>query len=303
MPKALTLRKRVAYALEALALLIAFTIFRLLPLSAASFVGGWIARRIGPFLRWHRVATANLAMALPEYDSHQREHMLRDMWDNLGRTLAEYPWLGSQVLANRIRIDDESRELLAAIAASEQPILLGGGHFANWELIPLIGALYNIESSAVYRHINNPYIDRMIYRIRSRYAKKLYPKGKKGAVETLRAMRDGGSVGLLIDQKMNDGVSIPFFNHPAMTAPAIADLALKYNAPIFLVTLRRMQGCHFQAQLIPYSPESPFTAPSKATGDDRETILTTLNAQIEAHIRTCPAQWLWVHQRWGKVKV
>jgi KDO2-lipid IV(A) lauroyltransferase len=154
----------------ALALGLAFSVFRLLPLDAASALGGRIGRLVGPRLKWHRIAKANLERVWPEHSVQQRDEILMAMWDNLGRNLAEYPWLGSKKLMQRIDLSSLP-EVLPSNA------IFAAGHLGNWELAPLAGHLLGLPLTLIYRRINNPLIESMIYRLRRPYCAGLYPSG------------------------------------------------------------------------------------------------------------------------------
>ena len=122
----------------------------------------------------------------------------------------------------------------------------------------------------------------------------MFPKGPKGSIKMLRALKEGHSLAMLVDQKMNDGIAVPFFGRDAMTAPAIAEFALRYDMPLIPARVIRTQGAHFKATIYP-----PLTC--KKTGDTEKdvlTIMTTVNATLESWIRENPEQWFWVHKRW-----
>ncbi len=124
----------------------------------------------------------------------------------------------------------------------------------------------------------------------------MLPKGGQGAVRLLRAIKNGQSLAMLVDQKMNDGIAVPFFGRDAMTAPAIAEFALRYDMPIIPVRVVRTKGCHFEATVYP-----PLEY--EKTGDEEKDsliIMTKINALLESWIREHPAQWFWVHKRWPK---
>lgn len=305
--KASSLWQTMRHAIEASLLCLLFLFFRLVPLSLASRCGGKLGRIVGPKLRWHKIARTNLINHMPELDDRQRQQVLTAMWDNLGRTFAEYPWLGSQQLAQRITYSDSAKTLFENISNAKKPVIFASGHIANWELLPFISHLHDMDITLIYRHLNNPFAERLIYSIRKRYCPKLFMKGKTGARETVNALKSGTHIAMLVDQKMNDGTSIPFFGTPAMTAPAIANLALKYKAPIVMCHLVRTHGCNFTLDLQPLSPHSGEAQPHNlalpdSTHNTVESVLMTINTTLESWIRQHPAQWLWVHQRWGKIK-
>ena len=107
-------------------------------------------------------------------------------------------------------------------------------------------------------------------------------------------MRRGGHVSLLADQKLNEGIAVPFFGRPAMTAPALALLALRFGCAILPARVERLRGARFRLTLYP-----PLDMPRSGDRDgDVMTIMTAVNATLEAWISERPEQWFWVHSRW-----
>lgn len=274
---------RIAALPAALALGTFFALFRTLPLDVASALGGWIARKIGKYLKWHRVAEANLRAIYPTKTESEIQQILRDMWDNLGRNLAEYPCLSSKKLQSRIEFENPYLPPAAIFAAA---------HLGNWEVAPLGAFLHDVPMTLIYRRVNNPLVEKMIYAIRSRHCAGLYPKGKRGAAEVLRALKAGRALGLLIDQKMNDGIEVPFMGRPAMTAQATAELALRFEVPIVMARVVRLHGANFRMETKPLEFGAEET-PAE--------IMLKINQQLEQWINEFPAQWLWIHRRWGKI--
>ncbi len=281
----------IRYALEAMAVGLLFAVLRLLPLDAASALGGFISRNIGPFMRAHETARKNLAMAFPDLPEEKRREIIAGMWDNLGRTAAEMPHLIGVSLMRRINATG-----LENLPKPGQGAIFISGHLGNWEITYPIAHAHGIPTVLIYRHINNPFIDRMVGNIRARHSTDRFSKSSGGSIRMLRAIKSGESLAMLVDQKMNEGIPVPFFGRPAMTAPAVAQLALRYDLPIIPARVVRTGGCHFEGTLYP-----PLTY--EKTGDEEKdalAIMTAINALLESWIREHPEQWFWVHQRWPK---
>jgi KDO2-lipid IV(A) lauroyltransferase len=277
--------------LEFIALCLLFIAFRSLPLDMASGIGGFMARSVGPFLRAHKTAIANLSAIYPNMDKEKKRKLLMSMWDNLGRVAAELPHLPGKTLFERITIHG-----LENLPKQGEQVLFFSGHIGNWELLSPTAFRNGTVLSGIYRKANNPLVDAMITRIRATQATDLFPKGPSGAVKFVRSIKAGHSIAMLIDQKMNDGISVPFFKKPAMTAPAIAEFALRYNMPIVPARVIRTQGSHFAATIYP-----PLVF--EKTGDQQKDVLaimTQINQTLESWISEHPEQWFWVHKRWPK---
>jgi Kdo2-lipid IVA lauroyltransferase/acyltransferase len=288
------IKRYLSHPLQGLASHIFFLLVQFLPISWASAIGGWLGRTIGPGLGLTRRARKNLAIAFPELSTDEMERLVLKMWDNLGRTVMEYPLLG------RIRTQGANPhvEIIRAknidlMRDDDKPGIFFSGHIANWEIPAICISAHGLTSHLVYRAPNNPYVEKLFQR---RHLKDgtLIPKGAKGARIALKALAQGGHLGMLVDQKMNDGIAVPLFGHDAMTAPALAQFALKFNCPVIPIRVERLQGVKFRVTCFP-----PLEI--KPSGDrqaDILTITTEVNRILESWIREQPAQWLWLHNRW-----
>ena len=292
----MTLAQRVEAALVRAAL----ALVRALPAVAASDLGGAVARTLGPLLPVSRVAETNLRHALPELDATARRRVIRRMWDNLGRTVAEFPHLPAlRECPAGPGWEIEGAELLRALAARGGAAIFFSGHIGNWELLPPAAAAYGVAFASVYRAAKNPLIDAVITDLRASatgVAMPRYPKGAAGARQTLAHLAAGGRVAMLMDQKMNDGIPVPFFGRTAMTAPALAALALRFRCPVIPAHVERLGPARLRIIV-----EAPLDLP--ATGDraaDIASLTGTVNATLERWIRGCPEGWLWLHHRWPR---
>jgi KDO2-lipid IV(A) lauroyltransferase len=289
------LRRWLFYPAQAAVVYPLYALFTALPVDWASALGGAIARLVGPWLPLSARARRNLERALPELTPAQRRTIVRGMWDNLGRMLAEHPHLERLWRHTPDRIELVGAEHLpAADHPGRPPVLLIGGHIGNWELLPAGAAHFGMTLTMIYRRPNNPLINRLMTAGRHAGHGHLVPKGREGARALVATLARGGTVGLLVDQKMNDGVAIPFFGRPAMTAPAVAQLALKFRCPVIAVRTERLSGARFRLSVLP-----PLPLPDSGDRDaDIRSLLLQINGVLETWIRDRPEQWLWLHRRW-----
>jgi KDO2-lipid IV(A) lauroyltransferase len=286
-------RRQAAHLAEAALLVSVTAVFAALPLDWASALGGRIARLVGPRLGVSRRALGNLARALPENDAAENRRILLGMWDNLGRSLAEHPHLARICAPASGRVEIVNGAALAALPAGGRSALLFSGHFANWEVGPsTIHRLLGDSLLSVYRAANNPWVDRL--QRRRLPARRAVAKGAEGGRELLRHLRRGGHVAMLVDQKQNDGIAVPFFGEAAMTAPALARLGQRFDCPIVPVRVERLEGARFRFTVLP-------ALATAATGDgaaDVMAVMTRVNGVIEDWVRARPEQWVWLHRRW-----
>ncbi len=287
--------------LETLGARLLLALFHALGPVRASNLGGGVARRVGPMLPVSRVADINLRLALPELDAAGRRRVIRGAWDNLGRTVAEFPHLGG------LRRDAPAGpgweavgiEHLAPLVAQGGPGIFFSGHLGNWEMLPVACAAGGVPLASMFRAASNPDVDTLIRSLRRQAVGvdvPMFPKGANGARQAVSHLRAGGFLGLLMDQKMNDGIEARLFGRPAMTAPALALLALRFRCPVIPGYVERIGPARFRLVCEPPLP-LPNSGDSRA---DIQAITQALNDTLERWIRARPESWLWMHRRWPK---
>lgn len=280
--------KKARYLFEAIMVLILFGFFKIMPAAWASNCGGWLGRTIGPRLATSRKALRNIQNALPNED---HEAILNGMWDNLGRTFAEYPHLKT-LAKNNV-------ELIGAVHlsdAKENAAIIFAAHLANWELCPLAPALQNgFLTHSIYRAPNNPLIDKLLMKCRHLGGKLTpIPKSKSGTRQIVKRLINKDHLGFLIDQKYNEGTPVPFFHAPAMASPAYIQLAQKFDCPLIPAQIERTKGANFKVTIHP-----PVDTKDKS---EKQLLLET-HKMMENWIKARPAQWLWLHRRWDSAKL
>ncbi len=296
-PASMPFADRLRYGAEAAAFFTGIGFFRLIGLNASSAVGGFVGRHV--FYRVRGImnrARDNLRHAFPEKSEAEREEIVREMCDNLGRTVAEYAHLDKLSLHGPDpRLSVANFEIAQAAVDKGKGVMFFSGHFANWEVMPFAAAQVGFEGGEVYRPQNNPYIDRWLVAQRMKNGPKdQIAKGVQGTKRIFTLLRKGKSILLLTDQKTNEGIAAPFFGREAMTTPAPAMLALKLGAVLLPASNERLKGSRF---CMTVHPPVEFTP----TGDDeRDVYLLTcaINDAIEKCVRARPSQWLWIHRRW-----
>lgn len=271
------------------------------PARASSFAGRF-CRLVGPLLPPSRIADKNLRMAMPELDATQRAHIVRGVWENLGRTVGELPHL-SRLKENTPSgpgFEVQGAEYLEEQARLGGAVLFVSGHIGNWEMLPPGVARHGTPFASFYRAAGNPLIDSMIRTLRDTAMAPtpmpLFAKGARGAREALAYVSKGGRLGMLVDQKMNDGVEATFFGQPAMTAPALAAMALRYRCAVIPGYVERLGPARLRIVV-----EPPMALPD--TGDkqqDLRLLVQQVNDRLESWIRRRPESWLWLHRRWPK---
>lgn len=284
----------VGYRLEAAAVFVFMTLMRMLPVEAASGLVGGLMRRVGPMLGGSKKALRNIERAFPDMPEGERRRVLADAWENFGRTMAEYVHL--KRIADRFEehVEMVGGEHLTAMATDGRPGIAVTGHFGNWELAALACARHGLALTFVYRAPNNPWVDRWLADARSFLGGRMVPKGKEAAKGLVATMRAGGHAGLLVDQKLNEGIPVPFIGRDAMTGTVMADMALRYDAPVVPIRVTRLKGARFRVEAFP-----PLAL--SRGGDlkaDVPAAMRVVNDLLSDWVRQTPGQWLWQHRRW-----
>jgi KDO2-lipid IV(A) lauroyltransferase len=291
-----TLLHRAEYAL-ALALGV---FFRAVGVDAASAIAGAVSRHVGPLVGLiARRAQVNLKIAFPDMPAEESNSIIRDVFENLGRTTAEFAHLEKfDPDAKDPRVEIVGRERLEAIAQGGRPAIFVSGHFANWEVMSIVLHALGVDYGVIYRAANNPLIDGLIIKTRARVmSRRQIPKGKRGGRDMIEALKAGASLAMLVDQKLTSGgIPSPFFGREAMTPPAAARLALKFSAPVIPIAIERLEGARFRVT----AKEPIAFAPTGEAVADAQGLTDRVNAEIERLIRARPGQWLWLHRRFEK---
>ncbi len=291
----LSLGEALRYGVEAAFFFAFMGFFRLLGLETASRVGGWIGRNLLSLLPPDRIARENLALAFPEKSEAERNAIRRAMWDNLGRVVGEYPHLDrfsphgedpriTYGLPPGVTIDD----------MKAGPLMFLSGHLGNWEVLPILAHQVGLDGAAVVRPPNNPFVaDWLARQRRSKGPDTLIAK-HNAARAMLGQLRAGKMLCMLVDQKLREGIAVPFFGRDAMTTPAPAALTLKTKARLLFASNKRLPGPRFHVTVW---PDIAFT-PTGDENRDAHILTAAITHRIEEMIRADPSQWLWIHNRW-----
>jgi KDO2-lipid IV(A) lauroyltransferase len=289
-----TFDRFIKHPLEAAGLYVLISLLRLLPVDGCSRFFGRLARAVGPRLGISRRARRNLALALPEKSAEEVEEIVRGMWHNLGQVVGEYAHLDRIAALDSGRVEVIHPEYVYALRDSGRSAILVSAHLANWEIMAPVSEAHGVDLTVIIREPNNPLVRPMVDRLRGMAGGARIPTGREGAKQALDLLAHGGLLGVLFDQKMNRGIPVEFFGHDAMTAPGLAQMALRFDCDIIPVRIERLGPARFRMTCLP-----PLVPPQ--SGDKQEDLLQimrALNRQLEGWIRERPAEWLWLHRRW-----
>jgi KDO2-lipid IV(A) lauroyltransferase len=266
---------------------------------SSRFVGGWL-RAFGPLTAEHKTGLANLAAVYPEMPARERRRILARVWDNLGRATVEYAFMSDLVDAfDEARpsgglIEHVGIEHAYAVRDSGKPAVVFGAHLGNWELTAAIGRKINFPITALYRAPSNPYIAAEMERRRNEFIDKLVVSSRGAAMQVANAMRSGKHVGIVVDQRIKEGVPISFMGRQALANPIVGVLARLFECPVIGAVATRLPDGRYRVEVTP-----PLELPRDAKGRvDADAVNRAVHATVERWIRENPDQWLWLHDRW-----
>ncbi|MEM6812006.1 MAG: lipid A biosynthesis acyltransferase [Pseudomonadota bacterium] len=278
--------KKIRYFLESILLALVLGLSKILGPIYASNVGGWIGKTIGPRLAASRKAQKNLNYIYSDLSDDEIAEITQNMWENLGRVMMEYPHLKT------ITKKYTTVKGVENLPQSNKPVILFAAHLGNWEVMPP-SLFYHGKFSpqSVYRAPNNPFSDYLLKKARQcDPSLQTIPKSKSGMREMIKLLNQGGNLGVLIDQKYNEGIEINFLGKPAMTSDVFAQLVKKYNCPLIPVRSRRINGCSFEVEVF-----KPLDTNNLSVFE----IVEKSHDYLQEWIDEAPSQWLWLHKRWN----
>ena len=284
--------KKIKYFFEFLIIFIFLLIFKIAGYRIASSLGNSIGKIIGPRFRSKKVIIDNIKKFKPEIKEDEINQIIEKMWGNYGRILAEYvyiPKFRKGRLDNYLKI--EGLENLEKIKNSKRPTIFISGHFNNFELMAMIIEREGVELSAVYRPLNNKFLNILMEYLRKKYiCKNQIKKGLKGVREALKYFKNGKSLAIMIDQRVSEGINSKLFGKNALTTTIPAQFVKKFDCVIQPVYIQRNNGIYFE---VFFDEHISFDK-----NESIENITIKLNHWLEEKIKKNPAQWIWSHNRW-----
>ena len=284
--------KLIKYFFQFLFIIFFFSLFKIFGFKISSKIGGKLFEIIGPIFRSKKLIHTNIKKAFPKNNSAEIKKLTKLMWNNYGRVFAEYMFIKDfrfEKIDSKIEIIGQ--EILDEIKKSNKPVVFISGHFSNFELMAMQIEKAGIELSAIYRPLNNIFLNRIMEKIRKKYiCKNQIKKGIAGTRELIKFQRNNYSIALMIDQRVSEGEKVNFFNQEAYTTTIPAQLAKKFNMPIVPIFIERVNDTNFKIKI-----SEPLNF---LKSDSIKDITSKLNVIIEEMILKNPTQWIWSHNRW-----
>lgn len=283
------------YFLQFILVISLLATFKIIGLQNASFISSWLAKLFGPLFRSKNIIEKNLNICFKEINQEEINKISIAMWDNIGRTFSEYVFLSYFKKNHNNLIKLKGSEYLDEIKKSNQPVVFVSGHFSNFELLGTKLNSYGIRFAAMYRPLNNIFLNPVIEYLRLKYiCPIMIKKGRRNVRELLNKIKEGYSVIILADQRTSEGKKIDFFNSPALTSTMPAQISLKYNCKIVPLHMQRLANGNFEMTI-----HKPFDhEKTQNYEEDCNELTQRINKQLEKIILNVPEQWLWSHNRW-----
>jgi KDO2-lipid IV(A) lauroyltransferase len=284
--------KSIKYFVQFLIIFTLFLIFKVLGLRFASYISGKIVSFIGPFFRSRNLIKSNILKALPSANQYEVKKISKTMWYNYGRILAEYMFIKEfrmSKVKNNIEIIGQKK--LETIKESNDPVIFVSGHFNNFELMAMHLEKSGINLAAVYRPLNNKFLNFIMEKIRKKYiCKNQIKKGISGTKQLLSFFKKKTSIAIMIDQRVSQGIRSNFFQHEAFTTTIPAQFVKKFKCKIVPIYIERTKDVNFKLTI-----HEPLKYSNTETV---ESITLSLNILLEKMILKNPEQWIWSHNRW-----
>ena len=288
--------KIIKYFLEFIIVIFLFIFFKIIGRKLSSDLGCKIAKNLGFKFKSKERTIANIRRAFPTLDTLNKQKYLEEMWCNIGRTFSEYVYL-KNFREDSGHIILEGMEILDQIKSTKKPTVFISGHFANFELMAMELDRNNLNIAAIYRPLNNIFLNPLMEFWRKKYIcnfqipKKIPGKEGNGTKALLKAVHNKNNIAVMVDQAITQGTKINFFNEPAFTTSIPSQLALKYNYQIVPISIKRLDKYYFKMKILNPIPIDP-------NNDNEQTIGVKINQEMEKIILANPGQWIWTHNRW-----
>ena len=285
--------KTVIYFFEFVLVSLLLIIFKILGYKLASNFGFFIGKTFGPLFRSKSLVIDNLKKSnISLKKTH--EQSTDEIFGNYGRIFAEYPFIKNfrnGKLEKYIQV--EGKQYLDEIKSKNKKVVFISGHFNNFELMAMMIEKYGIDLSAIYRPLNNIFLNKTMEKIRIKYiCKKQIKKGRSGTREIIENLKKGSSIALMIDQRVREGSKVNFFGSLATTTTIPAQLVKKYKCELVPIYIERRSKFHFKMYV-----SKPIKVSESKTIEE---ITQFLNTVLEQMIVKNPLQWIWTHDRWKK---
>lgn len=293
--------KEIRYIIEYILVQIFILIFKIIGFEKSTKLSIFLVKIVGRIISVHNLAKNNIKQSLKKLSDQEINNILSKMWENLGKIITEYYFINqksTKEFNQIVNIDEKSKKNLQKLKRSKKGAILFSAHYGNWEVGIKYLVLNNLKCKSLYRPLNNKYVDQLLS-IDKRVGIEMVGKGAKGSKEIMKSLKNNEIIIIMADQRVGDGIKVPFFGRRALTSPSFAKLSLRYKIPLIPIRIIRKGGDYkFQMEIsdpIEIPKDKELTMDKKIYKITRE-----INKILEKWIKQYPEQWFWVHNRWKK---
>ena len=284
--------KKIKYLIEFFFIIIFFLIFKLLGYKIASIFGSFLLSILGPLFRSKKILKNNIQISLDLSDENEISKIINNMWSNYGKILSDYIFI-KNFRSGKLQkyLDIEGYEILEKIERNKKPVIFVSGHFNNFELMAMQIEKAGIKTAAIYRPLNNIFLNKIMESIRIRYiCKNQVKKGMSGIKQMVTFFKKNYSIAIMIDQRVSEGIYSNLLGRPALTTTIPAQMVRKFGCDVVPVYIERINKLKYKMKIF-----KPITFKKE---DSLESITNNLNIWLESMIKKNPSQWIWTHNRW-----
>ncbi len=247
---------------------------------------------LGGLFRSKKIIFNNLDKINSNLNDQEKYKIVNKMWSNYGKTFIEYVYL-NKFRNSKKHITIKNKNIIEKIIKTNKPVIFISGHFANYELMSMELSKANVNLATIYRPLNNFFLNPFMEYLRRKFVcKNQIKKGLVGVKDVIEYIKKNHSIALMVDQRVSEGIKVPFFNNQAYTTSLPAQLAIKYNCEIVPIYICRNSEDNFEMQIMD---------PIKFSNDeskDKFLISKKINTVIEKLVLKDPSQWILTHNRW-----
>ena len=284
--------KYIKYFFQFLLISCLLIFFKIIGLKFSRIIASKLLSTLGPFFRSEKIIEKNISYAFHEPNEEFKKNIINSMWKSYGKILAEYVFMKNfRKIESKKFLEIKGQEILEKIKLSKKPVIFVSGHFDNFELMAMHIEKSGIDLAAIYRPLNNNFLNPIMENIREKYiCRKQIKKGISGTKEILKHFKLGTSIALMIDQRVSEGIKSLLFKNEALTTTIPAQFVKKFNCKIVPIYIERKSNESFVLEIMqPISFDNDKTI---------ENITLKLNELLEMMIIRNPNQWIWSHNRW-----
>lgn len=277
------------YFIQSILIYIFFIASRIIGLKLSRNLFSFIFIKFGKFFKSQRIIMQNLERINKNLSNNNKEKVIEKMWSNYGKTFIEYVHL-NYFRKNSNHIEIVNKDIIKDLVKNNKKAIFISGHFANYELMSMELTKLNLKLATIYRPLNNIFLNPFMVNLRKKFVcKNQIKKGLNGVKHSLNYMKKNYSIALMVDQRLSEGVRLPFFNELASTTSLPAQLAIKFKCDIIPIYISRKDDDRFKMEIM---------KPIKINSNKKDEITKQINEVLEKLIIRDPSQWILTHNRW-----